>query len=279
MLHSSILYGMKTILSYTTILTLLLAPTVFVRAEDDILSASISATTTIAVPPVQSNKSPRPLLRARADARMEAKAEIKDMREERRESMSKSNTQERRASSSEEIRAMRVEIKSKIDARKADLKTEIASLKAEHKAAVAKRLDTKAKERVEKTITTVYKKLTERIQSLTKVDAEIARRITMFSSATTSVSAEALAQTVALQVTAKELLANAKVDVEATKTVISTEVNATTTKEIIRALVVKSENSIKAAAEAYKKTLEMLRTIKKPISVEVSGKSEVSSTN
>lgn len=246
---------MKTTLTYITIFTLLILVSSSVHAEE--------ATSTKSRPIMQGRMEIR-------DARKEGREEIRDIRKEGRKEVRDTRKENRTSSTSAEVRKaevekVRAEMKMKVDARKADLKTEVEALKSENKAAITKKLDEKAKGRVQKLVNTVYEKLIKRINALTKVDGEITRRITKLSNATTTadVSPESLASIKALHVTAQELLAKAKVDAEATRVTVTAEIQATTTKEVIKALVAQSENSIKAAAEGYKKVSEALKVTRK----------------
>jgi hypothetical protein len=241
---------MKTTLTYIAIFTLLISGYT-AEAEDG------------------TSTRPRPVMQGRMeirDARKEGREDIREIRQEGRGEIRDMRDEDRTASTSanerfDEMKKIRADMKVKVDARKVDLKTEVETLKAANKTAITKRLDEKAKGRVQTLVNTVYGRLITRINALTKVDGEVTRRITNLSNATTTVaiSADALVSVKALQVTAQDLLAKAKVDVEATKATTITEINATTTKEVIKALVTKSENSIKAAAEGYKKVSEALK--------------------
>jgi hypothetical protein len=248
-LYSSILYSMKTTLIYITIFTLGIAQVSYIKAmEDDVRIEN------------------RPIQQGRADIRenrKEARTDVQTIRQDRREDVKEireSRDGKRTASSSAEIKTIREEARVKVEARRADLKVEVQAIKASSSAARTKKLDDKAKLRVQNTIDAVYKRLITSVNTLTKVDGEISRRI-----ASSTKSSSELATAVTLQTTAKDLLAKAKVDVEATKATASAEVNASTTKEVIRALVKKSEVSIKTAAEAYKKVSAELKRVNRPV--------------
>jgi hypothetical protein len=149
--------------------------------------------------------------------------------------------------------------KKALEARRVELKAQIDKIKAEQKDARMKKLDEKAKERVAGKLNDIYKNLDERIARLTKVDVEVAARITKIGSSSVDISAAA-----ALLVTAQTALSKAKTDVDATKAALAAEANASTSKEAIRALVKTAEDSIKAAGAAYQKVIEAIKALPKP---------------
>lgn len=213
---------------YISIVTILFVPIFLLKAED-----AININTT-----VQATSAVRMRAEVRADIkneRMEMKKEIKDKHQE-----------------------MKADLKVKVDARRVELKANIDAMKTKNKDERAKKLDEKAKARVEVRLNNIYKKLTERVSRLSQVDSEITRRLTQY--ATSGVS---VVSVTTLQTPAQALLAKAKIDVEATKTISEAELNATTTKETLRAVVATAEKSIKTAAESYKKVLDALKALPK----------------
>jgi hypothetical protein len=162
----------------------------------------------------------------------------------------------------QKIEALKVNIEARkkaVEVRRVELKAQIDRQKAVRKEENLKRLDAKAKERVAEKIRGIYRGLEERIARLTKVDAELAARITKISGTGVNVST-----VTPLMTAAQTAFAKAKTDVEATKTALIAETATATSKESIRALVKTAEDSIKAAGEAYKKVMDALKILPKP---------------
>jgi hypothetical protein len=240
---------MKTKTIYTILCVSLLTQIASVHAADVGVQADVK---------VEAGEHPR--MEARKEMRLENHEDRKEFRNDRM--MRKDDIEDERYATSPEARKeMRAEMKNtndekkselkvKIDARKDELKKKIEGMKADKKDEKTKKLDEQAKERVIGHLTNIYDRLYTRITRLTKVDAEITRRL-----ATRSPEPAVLV----LHASAQSLLAQAKVDVEATKAASAAELTTTTSKEALRSLVTTAETSIKNAGEAYKKVVQALK--------------------
>lgn len=157
---------------------------------------------------------------------------------------------ELRASTSMNVKSQRLEMRkeNRMEARD-DMREKAEELRTSIKEARTKKLDDKAKGRVEIRLDNLYKMLTNRLDRLTRVDAEITKRL----AGKTDVVA-----VLALQASAQTALAKARVDIEATKSASLTELTSTTSKVVLRNLVNTAEASIKTAAEAYKKVTQAM---------------------
>lgn len=204
---------------------------------------------------------------AREDMR-EIRRESKDMRKDRlldgREDMKMATSAEARMKARADMKAdMKLNMeqrKAQVEVRKIELKKQIEAKKVENKQLKAKKLDERNKQKVGEKLGKVYARLSERLMGLTRVDAELTMRLNRM--ATSGVD---VAPIRGLQATAQIALAKAKVDVEATKTLAAAEVNSTTTKETLRALVKTAEDSLKAAARAYKTAIDAAKILPKPV--------------
>jgi hypothetical protein len=149
--------------------------------------------------------------------------------------------------------------KAALEARRIELKAGIEDKKLENKAMKAKKLEVNKAAKVQEKLAAIYQRLTDKVNGLTRVDAELTTRIGKISAAGVDVSA-----TQALLVTAQASLAKAKVDVEATQSIAISETMSTTTAETLRGLVATAEVSVKAAAANYMKVVEAVKALPKP---------------
>lgn len=192
------------------------------------------------------------------------KAEGEGMRGERREMRQEDRKermevrQEARGEMKDNRAKIQADLKVKFDARRVELKANMDAMKVKVKDERAKKLDEKAKDRVEMRLGNIYKRLSERVTNLTRVDAGVTKRLAAYNAAQVNV-----ASVVALQTSAQTLLAKARLDVEATKALSQSELNATTTKDTLRALVNTAETSLKTTHESYKKVLDALKALPK----------------
>lgn len=208
---------------------ILLVPVFLLKAED-LVNVQVTATSGVRVMPV------------RQDARNDRMEMRKGAQEARKDNRAK----------------IQADLKVKLDARRVELKANMDAMKVKVKDERAKKLDQKAKARVEVRLGNIYKRLSERVTNLTRVDAGVAKRLAAYTAAQVST-----ASVVTLQTSAQALLAKARLDVEATKTLSQSELNATTTKETLRALVNTAETSLKTTHESYKKVLDALKALPK----------------
>jgi hypothetical protein len=183
------------------------------------------------------------------EIRREAKTEIKSLR-----AMT--------ASSSEKSKAMKNEIKSQIEIRKVEIKKEIETIKDLRKETLEKKLDEKAKNRVQAKIDIIFKKLVQNINKLSKIDSEVLRRIKALSLKPQGVSPEVIASLNASYASAQDLLIKAKADINVTKETLAAELNASTSKEVIRSVLIKADTSTKVTAEAYRNLLKTIQEVK-----------------
>lgn len=135
---------------------------------------------------------------------------------------------------------------------RAEVKTKMTELRDSVKEARTKNLEEEAKVRVVVKLDKIFDRLTNRLDRLTKIDAEITKRLSTRANT---------APVVSLQVSAQTALAKAKVDVEAAKAAAVAEVKTTTSKEVLRNLVKTAEASIKTAGEEYKKVVEEMKDL------------------
>jgi hypothetical protein len=189
----------------------------------------------------------------------------KEIRDIRREGVQDVRTIRSSASSSEKSKALRDEMKAQIEVKKIEIKKEVEEVRGAYKEAVQKRLDEKAKDRVQSRLDEIFKKITQNLNKLSKVDSEVLRRVKQISSKTDLVSAETIASLNASYTTANALLVKAKADANVTKTTIATEISTTTSKEVIRSLVAQTDLNIKNVAESYKKIIDSIKDIRKSI--------------
>ncbi|MES2985988.1 MAG: hypothetical protein V4686_02590 [Patescibacteria group bacterium] len=158
----------------------------------------------------------------------------------------------------QELKAERAETRADIKElrteAKAEIKEKMVEMKATLKEAKAKKLDERAKVRVEARLNRIYTHLAKRITHLVKVDAEITKRLS------TRVASSSVTT---LHMAAKTALVQAKLDVEATKASSTVALNATTSNAIFRSLVETAEASIKTTAEAYRKIVPALAKLPK----------------
>lgn len=167
----------------------------------------------------------------RAEIRKEMREEIKEIRKDGKESRME----------------VRKEVKEKVQEKKAEMKDAMKDVRA-------KKLDAKAKTRIDARSKAIQEGLSHRIEKLTKVDTEITARI-----AKKAVTPEITA----LHTAAKADLAQAVLDVASVKTKVATELNATTSKDIFRGVVKTAEESIKKASASYRKVSEELKKLHK----------------
>jgi len=202
----------------------------------------------------------------RMEARKEIKAEARDDRKEIRievkasgqigASTTRAALQENRqmmlkalrenaSTTREEIKAKREELKVKLEARREEIKNEIK-----------KRLDDNAKNRIEKRIENVYGSFSNRIERLVNADAALTAKVNASQS-----EGVYLETTISLLTTAQGLLSKAKLDVEATKGIVIDELTTETSKEQIRLIIKTANESIVAAAKAYKDAVQNYRAV------------------
>lgn len=174
--------------------------------------------------------------------RMEARQEIKSERINHRMELRASTTP-----GTPERKMMRTALR-------AELTAKIKELRDSIKVQRHKQLEEKAQIRVVVKLDKIFDALTEKVDRLTRVDAEITKRLAARTNTATVVS---------LQVTAQAALAKAKLDVEAAKEASVEEVKTTTSKEALRVLVTTAEASVKTAAAEYKKVVEAMKDLPK----------------
>lgn len=227
---------MKTNTTYSLLIASLLIPVINVHALE------MSASTSVNV----------------GNTRMEMQQEMRRENKDNRMEMRASTT----AGSPERMEMRKENMDNRAEFR-AEVQTKMQALRASIKEARTKKLDGNAKARVEMKLGKIYERLMNRVDRLTKIDAEITKRLSVRTNTATALSLQAAAQTA---------LAKARVDVEATKAMSSVELNATTSKEVLRGLVNTAETSIKATGEAYKKVVEAMKDLPK---IEISASSTI----
>lgn len=237
------------------ILLLALTPVFVINAEDDEMPipAFITASSTRGVP----------VRKEIREVRREGREEIRDIRKEGREEVRNARTSTTSTTTIREFRKeVRADVKKEVEARRSEIKTQVDVIKAANKEARSKKLDERAKSRVEASLDIIYKRLDEKLNKLTKIDIEVARRLATLSSASSTVSVDTIASLKTSYTASQVLFTKAKIDVSLTKTTVVGELTATTSKEVVRGLVTQAEVSIKAAAESYKKLAEALKAAK-----------------
>lgn len=170
-------------------------------------------------------------------------------------------------STADRIKAFQDEMRTRVENRKSELRKNIATSKVTQKNSIAQKLDAQAATRVRANLISIYGKLSQKINRLSRIDSEITRKISavgVISSSTASSSAF-VASLNESQKKAKTLLSQARIDLESTRVVVLSEIATSTTKDTVRSLVYTAETSIKVAAEAYRNILTTIKPVGTPI--------------
>ncbi len=242
-------------ITYTTLIIICIVPATALHAEER---------------GMMQQEGNRPMREMRMEARDDVRDIRQDAREDRREirregvgmmvgATSSDARMKARAEMKVKVKENAAERKEAVENRRSELKKEVEKKKVERKDEKAKRLDEKAQKRVGEKLVQIYKKLTERVDRLSKTDIELQTRIDRRTAAGINTST---AQ--GLLATARIALAKAKVDVDATKAIAITEVMSTTTKETFKTLVTTAEASVKSTAESYRKVIDAVAALPKP---------------
>ncbi|MES3005614.1 MAG: hypothetical protein V4664_01560 [Patescibacteria group bacterium] len=176
---------------------------------------------------------------------------------------------ENRQTTVQALQTNQATFRASIEARQAELKTKIKSIIAEKKT----KLEDAARERAMKHLKSIFNNLTARISRLQNADQKLATRINEATTAGANMST-----TTSLYTIAQTSLEKARTDVEAARAAVSEEISLETSKEVLRTLVKTAEDSIKIAAEAYKKTLMALESAFPSVKVKTNSSVTASTT-
>lgn len=142
--------------------------------------------------------------------------------------------------------------KDKLEVRKAELEKKMSERKSE----IKKKLEIKSQQKVKTLLDNIYNKLNNKINKLNQIDAKILAKIILLEKNEVDVTGIKSQYNIS-----KSALEKARADLLASREVSASQITAETTRGSLRTLVKEAEDSIKSAANEYKKIIPLIAVI------------------